>query len=259
MRQVVMTELNDKRYMKIYHMLNGGVSHMDIFILEDYEARQLSSGDLPVQEEGKLISGVHDRQATVEEVNLSNEILRKRTAFVLDTLAKQIHTVGKETLLGVVEVGGRWFAHTSHENLRFKRLAEVLLIKENLPLDIASVHPDFIPWVIQALPSESFPDKNSHETLQCGEGLFLRLKRHSNTIFATLVVMEVKDDVVERISAPAGFAMKYKNGRWTVLNEDPALKDRVLEEMHLAHSQVIDELQEIQHETDEEQIPQVLQ
>ena len=244
-----MTELNDKRYMKIYHLMNGGVSHLDIFILDDYEARQLSSGDLPVQEEGKLISGVHDRQATVEEVSLSNEILQKRTAFVLDTLAKQIHTLGKETLLGVVEVGGRWFAHTSHENLRFNRLAEVLLIKENLPLDIASVHPDLIPWVIQSLPSESLPGKNSHETLQCGEGLFLRLHRQSNTIFATLIEMEILNDVVERISAPAGFAMKYKNGGWTVLNEDPALKDRVLKEMELAHSQVIDELEELHNES----------
>ena len=117
-------------------------------------------------------------------------------------------------------------------------MAEIVLTPENLPPDIGEVPKDFLPAVIQNLPGEMLPQKNKGMTIQIGEGVFVRLKRHSMTMFATVIVMDIENDIVKRLSAPLGFALSHKNGAWEALPEDPELTVKMHEEMQKAFDHV---------------------
>lgn len=238
MKEIIMTDFDKLHFMKIVHFLNDGVIGLDIFILENYQATQLNPGVLSPKDEGKLISGVYDRPATKEEVLMAEEILEKRAEYALNKTIQYVNAFGESTLLTMLEVGGRYFAYINDNHLRFNRLAEIVLTPENLPPDIGEVPKDFLPAVIQNLPGEMLPQKNKGMTIQIGEGVFVRLKRHSMTMFATVIVMDIENDIVKRLSAPLGFALSHKNGAWEALPEDPELTGKMHEEMQKAFDHV---------------------
>lgn len=242
MKEVTMVEFSNQKFIKVAHELNGFIVGLDVLQVKDGMVTQISPGVLTPEEDGKLLSGVYDRLPTEEEIKLVEEILSKRAEYALNKTVQYVEGVGGTTLLYMGEVGGRYFAYTTHDTLHYNRLSEIILPPENLPVDIGEVPKDLLPAVMEQFPSHMLPDKNKGMTIQVGDGVFLRLRRQSATMFATIVLLETEAGVIKRISAPLGFAMGLKQDGWKVIMEDPAFEGKVHEEMQRALDHVTNEL-----------------
>lgn len=248
MKEVTMTEFSNMKFIKVAHELNGFIVGLDVLQMKDGMVTQISPGILTPEEDGKLLSGVHDRLPTEEEIQLVDEILSKRAEYALNKTVQYVEAVGGTTLLYLGEIGGRYFAYTTHDTLHFNRLSEIILPPENLPADIGEVPKDLLPAVVEQLPAHMLPDKNKGMTMQIGDGVFLRLRRQSSTMFATIVLLETEEGVIKRISAPLGFAMGLKRDGWEVIMENPDFTSKVHEEMQKALDHVTNELTLMQKE-----------
>lgn len=242
MKEITMVLFDNKHFMKMAHELHGVIVGMDVFELKDNMATQISPGVLSPEEEGKLISGVYDRLPTELELDMAEEIVKNRGLYALDKTVQYVENVGGITLLSMTEVGGRYFAYTTHDNLKFNRLAEIILTSEGLPPDIGEVPKELLPAVIEHLSPNMLPEKNKGMTIQIGEGIFLRLRRQASTMFCTVIVLEAENDVVKSIKAPLGFAMGLKQDGWHTLAEDPEFTPKMHEEMQKAFDHVTIEL-----------------
>jgi len=243
MYNIVMTEFKDMVFMKVFYELEGIVVGMDVFQLKDEQIIQISPGVLTPEEEGKLKSGVFDRSPDADEVLMVQEIFRSRMGYALQKTVDYINHVEGVVLLGLYEVSGRFFALTTHDNLKFLRIAEVGLTAPELPVVLEEVPKEFLPYVCEKIASKLLEKKNKGITLQIGDGLFVRLRRQSSTAFATVVMLESsKKGTIESVSAPVGFALSLKDGNWSVLPEDEAFAPKIFEEMQRAFDHVTNEL-----------------
>lgn len=243
MYNIVTTEFENNLFIKVFYELEKVVVGIDIFQLKDDQILQLSPGVLTPKDEENLQSGLYDRVPTVDELGIIQEVFRSRSGYTLQKTTEYISQVGGVILLGLYEIAGRFFAHTKHDNTSFPRLAEVWVSTPELPITLEEVPKEFLPYVIEKITGKMLDKKNKGVTLQIGNGLFVRVRRQSSTAFATVVMLESsKEGVIERISAPLGFALSLTNNSWLVMPEDKLFTPKIHEEMQKAFDHVSNEL-----------------
>lgn len=241
MKRVVITELKDKMLVKVEHQVKGMVAGVSIFSIDNGEVQEIMPGVLTPKEEAIVISGENDRVTTDEEMEMVHDILEKRDEYVLSRVSQSIQVLGDTTLLRLLELGGRYFAYTLHDNLLYTRIAEVLLTPDELPIDFIEVPLEFLPIVAENISNVLLQEKKKGVTLQFGDGLFLRLKRFSQTIFGTVMMLE-GEGKEGKLKASFGFALKLVNGNWTHLEDASISPAKMEEEMEKALGHVFNEL-----------------
>lgn len=242
MKEITMTSFDGKDFMKVLHSMEEVIVGMDVFQIKKAEVIQINRGILSSEEEGKLLSTVYDRMATIEELEMAEEIMKDRERYALNKVVQFVEQVGGMKLLSLCEVGGKMFAYTEHDTLQYPRLAEVILTPGDLPPDFMEVQKELLPFVCESIANVVLTERNKAVTLQIGEGIFVRLRRQSATVFATVVVLETEDNVIQKISAPLGFAMKQQDGHWHVMTEEENLEGKMNDEMQKAFGHVMNQL-----------------
>lgn len=241
MKRVMMIELDTKELIKVEHEVKGMVSGVSIFSMDEFQVQEILPGVLSKEEEALVISGEREREATPDEIEAIHVILDQRDAYVMERVSEATSVIGGTTLLRLLELGGRYFTYTLHDNLLYTRIAEVLLTPDDLPVDFIEVPLEFLPVVAENISGVLMQDKKKGVTLQFGEGLFLRLKRFSQTIFGTVIVLEGEGEE-GKLRAPYGFVLKNRDGAWTHVDDTMVGDEKMEEEMEKALGHVVNEL-----------------
>lgn len=243
MKRLSITEFEDKLFVKVEHQLKGLVTGVSIFRVEGKQVQEISPGVLNEEDEKKLISRDYDRVATQEEIEATHEILQKRDEYVLQRASQSIQELGGVTLLRMIEMGGRYFAYTMHDNLLHTRIAEVLLTPDDLPLDFIEVPVEYLPFLAENISDVLHNEKaqNKGYTILFGEGLFLRLKRSKKTLYA--IVLQLDSEAGEgKLRAPVAFLLRQNDQKWEYQAEEVVDKETMNAEVQKALNHVVNEL-----------------
>lgn len=243
MKRVSITEFEDKLFVKVEHQLKGLVTGVSVFRVEGKQVQEISPGVLNTEDEKKLISRDYDRVATQEEIEAVHEILQKRDEYVLERAVQSMKAIGGATLLRMIELGGRYFAYTMHENLLHTRIAEVLLTPDDLPVDFIEVPVEYLPFLAENIADVLHNEKaqNKGYTILFGEGLFLRLKRSNKALYA--IVLQLDSEAGEgKLRAPVAFLLRRKNSKWEYQAEEVVDKVTMNAEVQKALNHVVNEL-----------------
>lgn len=241
MKRLSITELEDKIVLKVEHELKGMVAGVSVFLVDDGNVQEITPGVLSPEEEAKIISRDFDRVATQEEIEVAIQILESRDEYMLGKIEKAIQGIGGGILLRMIELGGRYFAYTVNDNLLYTRLAEVLVTPDDLPVDFLEVPLEYLPPLAENLSNVLMTENKKGVTIQFGEGLFIRLKRLSQTIYATVLRLD-EEEREGKLRAPLAFIMNQVDGEWVYLPEEVNNKEKLEVEMKKALNLVFNEL-----------------
>ena len=241
MKRLSITELEDKLVLKVEHQVKGMVSAVSVFLVNGGEVQEIMPGILSKADEEKIISRDYDRVATKEEVKIADQILEARNQYVLERVNKTIQATGGILLLRMIEMGGRYFAYTTHDNLLYTRFAEVVLTPDELPIDFTEVPLEFLPLLAENISAILMRENKKSVTIQFGEGLFIRLKRITNRVFGTVLRLD-DENGQGKLRAPLAFLLKQVGGEWVYQQEEMLEKERMEAEMEKALNHVLNEL-----------------
>lgn len=243
MKRVSITEFDQHVFVKVEHQLKGLITGVSVFQVTEGNVQEIMPGVLNEGEEKKLISRDYDRVATNKEIEVAHEILQKRDQYVLERAMRTIHAIGGTTLLRLIELGGRYFAYTMHENLLHTRIAEVLLTPDTLPVDFIEAPVEYLPFLAENIASVLFTEKEQFKgfTVLFGEGLFLRLKRSRKTAYATVMNL-VSEEGEGKLHAPMAFLLKKIDQKWEYEPKEVTDRQTIEAEMTKALNHVVNEL-----------------
>lgn len=245
MKRVSVVELENNLLIKVEHQVKGLIAGVSVFLIkEDGMVQEITPGVLDKAEEEKVVSRDYDRVATQEEIELTHQILESRDQYVLERVIRTNEALGGIRLVRLIEMGGRYFAYTMHETLRFARIAEVVLTPDELPIDFNEVPLEYLPLLAENISEVLMQNDNKKGvTLQFGEGLFLRLKRFLNNIYSTVIVLDGQGSE-GKLKTSMAFVLAKRDEKWVHVQEGKGdFQNEKLEvEMEKALNHVFNEL-----------------